>query len=82
MNNIGGTDPFSYQGSLMTGPNGTGDDLGIFLYCQDSTMGYWAASPGPLDILTQPTLYYNIQSADDTNATGDIYLMGYDLTGV
>lgn len=81
LNNIGGAS--NYDGSLYSGPNGTGENLQIYLPNDDGRAGYSHKS-GATDnpVLTVPTLYYRVSTGAAGPATGDIYLLGFNLTGM
>jgi hypothetical protein len=80
-NNVGGQD--NYNGSLRDAAGGLGNDLGFYVYNQDGQAGYWIGAVGGVaPILTTPTLYFHIGTKENAPATGDLYVMGYDLTGL
>jgi hypothetical protein len=80
-NNVGGQD--NYNGSLRDAAGGLGNDLGFYVYNQDGQAGYWIGAVGGVaPILTAATLYFHIGTKENAPATGDLYVMGYDLTGL
>ena len=79
-NNVGGRD--NYTGSIRDAASGAGNDLGGYAYNSDGQLGDWSNFPGPLPVTTNPTLYFHIGTKEGVPATGDLYLMGYDLTGL
>jgi hypothetical protein len=79
-NNVGGQD--NYNGTLRTAAGGGGDDLNSHAYNADGQLGEWSNYPGTIPINTQSTLYYHIGTPEGVPATGDMYVMGYDLTNL
>jgi hypothetical protein len=79
-NNVGGAD--NYTGSLRDAPNGAGTDLGGYAYNTNGQLGDWSDFPGPLPVIANPMLYFHIGTKEGAPATGDLYVMGYDLTGL
>lgn len=77
-NNVGGAD--AYNGSLRNAPGGQGDDLAHYAYNTDGMFGLEAETPGLTPIQTVDTLYYRIGTRENAPATGDLYVMGFDLT--
>ena len=77
-NNVGGAD--AYNGSLRNAPGGQGDDLAHYAYNTDGMFGLEAEAPGLTPIQTVSTLYYRIGTRENAPATGDLYVMGFDLT--
>jgi hypothetical protein len=79
-NNVGGAD--NYNGTLRNAAGGAGDDLNSHAYNADGQLGEWSNYPGTIPISTESVLYYHIGTREGVPATGDMYLMGYDLTGL
>jgi hypothetical protein len=79
-NNVGGKD--NYTGSLRDAAAGAGNDLGGYAYNTDGQLGDWSDYPGPLPVINNPTLYFHVGTKEGAPAVGDLYLMGYDLTGL
>jgi hypothetical protein len=79
-NNVGGAD--NYTGSIRDAAGGAGADLGGYAYNTDGQLGDWSDFPGPLPVISNPMLYFHVGTKEGAPATGDIYLMGYDLTGL
>lgn len=80
-NNVGGAG--NYDASLYTGPNGTGENLHAYVPNKDGRAGYYSTG-GAVDVpvLTEGTLYYRVSTPSPSSATGDIYVLGFDLTGL
>jgi hypothetical protein len=80
LNNVGGHD--NYTGSLRDAAGGAGNDLGGYAYNTDGQLGDWSDYPGPLPVIANPVLYFHVGTKEGAPATGDLYIMGYDLTGL
>lgn len=78
-NNVGGTN--LHVGTMRNAPGGGGTDLQIHLCNLDGQEFFCWSTASYLPVLVQDKLYYNISNAVEGPATGDMYLLGYDLSG-
>jgi hypothetical protein len=85
INNVGGND--NADSSLFTAAGGGGTDLILA-----NTVGtrannlsvatHVSAQSGRFSVRTESTLYFRVLIAEGSSATGDVYVMGWDLSNL